>query len=74
MRGPATYRVRVRGRLDRAWVDRYGDFEVEDADGDTVLTGPVADQAALSGVLNVLTELHLPILSVECVSADPEER
>ena len=73
MRGPATYRVRVRGRLDQAWAARYADFEVEDANGDTVITGLVVDQAALSGLLNALTELHHPIVSVECVSAEPEE-
>jgi hypothetical protein len=73
MRGPATYRVRVRGRLDRRWIARYADFAVENVDGETVLTGPVADQVALSGLLNALTELHLPIVSVECVSTSQEE-
>ena len=73
MQGPAVYRVCVRGNLDRAWVVRFSDFRVEDTNGETVLTGVVADQAALSGLLNALTELHLPILSVECVSASEEE-
>ena len=36
----------------------------------TVLVGRLRDQAALSGVLNILYELHLPVLSVECLEAE----
>jgi hypothetical protein len=37
---------------------------------ETILVGRLADQAALSGVLNTLYELHLPVVSVECLSAE----
>jgi hypothetical protein len=38
-----------------------------DGQATTVLEGRLADQAALSGVLNTLYELHLPVISVECL-------
>lgn len=39
-------------------------------DGETVLTGPVADQAALYGLLRKVRDLGMPLLSVSCVAAD----
>ena len=70
MHSPAIYRVRVIGRLDPAWSDRLEDMQVSEsstADGETVtaLMGQLADQAALSGVLDTLYQLRLPILSVD---------
>ena len=67
---PAIYRIRVQGRLDENWADRLGGMDITtDATGDklpvTILLGHLADQAALSGILNTLYELHLPLLSVE---------
>ncbi|KPJ76380.1 MAG: hypothetical protein AMJ54_12010 [Deltaproteobacteria bacterium SG8_13] len=67
---PATYRIRVQGRLDKSWAARLGGMTVT-ADQTakkapvTILVGHLADQAALSGILNTLYELHLPLLSVE---------
>ena len=70
MQGPAKYRIRVRGHLDASWSDRLGGMEVTEAQGpdgdvETILAGRLADQAALSGVLNTLHELHLPLLSAQ---------
>ena len=67
---PATYRIRVQGRLDKSWADRLGGMAIAtDAVAEkapvTILVGHLADQAALSGILNTLYELHLPLLSVE---------
>jgi len=66
---PATYRIRVQGRLDDTWADRLGGMAITagtaaDKPPVTILVGHLADQAALSGVLNTLYELHLPLLSV----------
>lgn len=72
---PATYRIRVKGRLDTGWSDRLGGMAIEaigqagDAP-ETILVGWLADQAALCGVLNALHDLHLPLLSVELVSTE----
>ena len=67
---PATYRIRVQGRLDDTWADRLGGMAITadtaaDKPSVTILVGHLSDQAALSGVLNTLYELHLPLLSVE---------
>ena len=67
---PATYRIRVQGRLDSSWGDRLSGMAITaDTSADhppvTILVGHLSDQAALSGVLNTLYELHLPLLSVE---------
>ena len=67
---PATYRIRVQGRLDDSWADRLGGMAITaDTAAEklpvTILVGHLSDQAALSGILNTLYELHLPLLSVE---------
>ncbi len=67
---PATYRILVQGSLDQAWSDRLdGVTIIAQSKGSdatvTALTGRLRDQTALSGVLNTLYELHLPILKVE---------
>ena len=67
---PATYRIRVQGRLDQSWSDQLNGMAITQAETSdklpvTILIGHLKDQAALSGVLNTLYELHLPLLSVE---------
>ena len=66
---PANYRIRVQGRLDSTWAERLGGMAViSDTAAKpsvTIIEGYVVDQAALSGVLNTLYELHLPLLSVD---------
>ena len=75
MHGPAIYRIHVRGRLDAGWSDRVGGMQITEtraAEGqtETILVGRLADQAALSGILNSLYELHLPVLSAECLDSE----
>jgi hypothetical protein len=70
---PATYRIRAQGSLDESWSDRLAGMAItaeSEADGlpVTTLVGRLRDQAELSGVLNTLYELHLPILNVEMLS------
>ncbi|RLB99501.1 MAG: hypothetical protein DRH90_20400 [Deltaproteobacteria bacterium] len=66
----ATYRIRVQGKLDESWFDRLGNMAITpdtaaDKPAVTILVGHLPDQAALSGVLNNLYDMHLPLLSVE---------
>ncbi len=69
-----TYRIRVRGHLANRWSERLGDLAVHpQEDGTTVLAGPVADQAALHGVLNGIRDLGIPIISVQCANPDEKE-
>jgi hypothetical protein len=67
---PADYRIEIQGYLDQSWSGRLGGMLITAGSRPetttlTELTGRVADQAQLIGVLNSLYELHLPILSVE---------
>ena len=73
---PATYQIRVQGRVDPDWSDRLAGMTirlaVEEASPPvTTLNGELGDQAALAGVLNTLYELHLPVISVLCLSYPP---
>jgi hypothetical protein len=73
---PQVYQVRVKGSLDREWSDWFDGFTVTpQASGETLLTGVVADQAALHGLLNKIRDLGLPLLSVKRVESGAlEER
>ena len=62
------HEIRVQGHLDERWTDWLeGLTFTHDSDGTTTLMGPVADQAALHGVLNKIRDLALPIVSVRRV-------
>jgi hypothetical protein len=64
---PGVYEIRVQGLLEDRWADWIQGMTFErDGDGTTTLTGPLPDQAALHGVLNVIRDLGLPIISVCC--------
>ena len=74
MQGPAIYRVIVRGRLEPDWSSRMAGMSITERRSggneiETVLVGRLADQTALSGVLNALYELHLPVVSAECLDS-----
>lgn len=58
------YEIRLDGRLDTRWAARFDGMTLSYDDGATVLRGPVADQAALHGVLQRLRDLGLPLVSV----------
>ncbi|MGB5986484.1 MAG: hypothetical protein WBG37_14355 [Desulfobacterales bacterium] len=67
---PATYRIRVTGHIDDSLSERLGGMVLTraftaDSCPITILVGHLNDQAALSGVLNELYEMHLPLLTVE---------
>jgi hypothetical protein len=63
---PATYHIRVQGCLDPQWSDWFDGFSiVAEPGGQTLLTGRVADQPALHGVLAKIRNLTLPLLLVE---------
>lgn len=67
--GPATYSIVVQGALSQNWSSRLGGMRIttrdrEDRPALTTLEGRMRDQAELSGVLEALYGLHLPILEV----------
>ena len=61
----AEYHIRIRGHLDPQWSAWFdGLTVVNQVDGDTVLAGPVVDQAALHGILMRVRDLGLTLLAV----------
>lgn len=63
--------IRVQGRIDEHWSNWFNDLTITHPGGDeTILTGFVADQAMLYGVLTRLRNLGLPLLSVNHVETD----
>jgi hypothetical protein len=69
---PAIYEVRLSGQLGAQWQDWFAGLTVSPADGgETLVTGPVADQAALHGLLRKVRDLGLPLISVNRVSPKP---
>jgi hypothetical protein len=58
------YQIQVKGRLDTAWSDWFDHFEIAYHEGHTLLTGPVADQSALLGVLLKLHDLGLSVIAI----------
>ena len=64
------YRIRVKGNLEQKWSDWFDGFTITpQVNDETLLTGPVVDQAALHGLLAKIRDLGLPILLVKQVEA-----
>ena len=62
---PMVYEIRIEGHLGPQWADWFERLTItQGANGDTLLTGPLADQAALHGLLRKVRDLGLPLLSV----------
>ena len=65
------YEIRLKGHLDSQWTDWFGGLTITlEEDGNTLLTGPVVDQAALHGLLKKVRDLGMPLVSVNFVSPD----
>ena len=65
------YQIRIKGHLDEQWADWFGGLTITlEEDGDTLLTGPLVDQAALFGLLRKVSDLGMPLLSVNPVKPD----
>jgi hypothetical protein len=59
------YEIRIKGHLDKRWSDWFGGLAItHPVEGETLLAGPVRDQAALHGVLAQIRDLGLSLLSI----------
>ena len=66
MRTPARYEIRIEGHLGSSWSSWFDGLAIHHEDsGETVLSGPVVDQAALHGVLMKIRDLGLPLVAVK---------
>jgi len=69
---PGIYEIRIKGHLNDMWADRFESLTITlEEDGNTLLTGPVVDQAALHGLLKKVRDLGMPLVSV--VQVQPDE-
>ena len=68
------YEIRLKGHLEARWVKWFDGMVITlDDNGNTLLSGPVADQSALHGLLKKIRDAGLPLLSVNSVEPGPEE-
>ena len=68
------YEIRLRGHLDSRWAAWFDGLSLTtDNDGTTVVSGLVADQAALHGLLQKVRDVGLPLVSVAQVGPDPSD-
>ena len=65
---PGRYEIRLKGHLDTRWAAWFDGLTLtHDSDGTTIIHGPVADQAALYGLLQKTRDVGLPLISVNHV-------
>ena len=68
---PMVYQIRIKGHLGPQWRDWFGDVTITlEEGGETLLTCPVADQAALYGLLRKVRDVGLPLISVTRAQTD----
>ena len=71
---PKIYQIMIKGRLGPQWTDWFGGLTISlEENGNTLLKGPVIDQAALHGILKKIRDLGMPLLSVNSVVLDRQD-
>jgi hypothetical protein len=71
---PMVYQIRIKGHLGPQWTGWFEGLTITlEEDGDTLLTGPVIDQAALHGYLKKVRDLGMPLLSVNSVETNQQD-
>ena len=69
---PGLYEIRLKGHLGSQWTDWFDGLTITlEEDGDTLLAGPVIDQAALHGLLKKVRDLGMPLVSVSPFEPGP---
>jgi hypothetical protein len=71
---PPVYQIRLKGHLGHQWRNWFEGLTITlEEDGNTLLTGPVCDQAALHGLLKKVRDLGMPLLSINFVESGPQD-
>lgn len=70
----STYQIRIQGALDQSWSDWFDGFTISQQNSETLLVGKVLDQAVLHGILGIINDLGLAIMSVERVEPASKEK
>jgi hypothetical protein len=71
---PTIYQIRIQGHLSHLRARSFEGMTITlDDSGDTLLTGPIADQAALHGLIKNIRDLGIPLLSVNRVEPEASD-
>jgi hypothetical protein len=69
---PGLYEIRLKGHLDARWASQFEGLTItQEEDGNTLLAGPVVDQAALHGLLKKVRDSGLSLVSVRPLEPGP---
>jgi hypothetical protein len=68
---PTTFQIRITGQLGSRWEEWFEGLTITLDGGDTLITGPVVDQAALHGLLKRVRDLGMPLVSVSPAESGP---
>jgi hypothetical protein len=72
---PMIYQIRIKGHVDEQWTSWFGGLTITlEESGDTLLIGPVPDQAALFGLLRRVRDVGMPLVSVNRVDTGNQDR
>ena len=71
---PMVYQIRIKGHLGPQWAEWFEGLTITlEEDGNTLLTGTAVDQAALHGILKIVRDLGMPLLSVNSIGDSPQD-
>lgn len=72
---PMVFRIRIKGHWNDLWTDWFEGMTISlEENGDTLLTGPVVDQATLYGLLRRVRDVGMPLVSVNRVESGEQDR